>query len=112
MAIENAMTAEAWIALGVGIVGVVGPMLAVSWHLSGKMSKQDAVLTTQSAEMDEMQQVLKEMSTAVSAIAVDRVRAEQLTARVGRLENWYDELRRGIGVIRNEPPNPYKPQGS
>ena len=86
------MPAEAWIALVLGIVGIVGTVIGVAWYLGGKLSGQDM-------EMRGMKTAIDKIEIVISAIAVDRVRADIIDRRVARLEQQYDELRRGVGKI-------------
>ena len=86
------MPAEAWIALALGIVGIVGTLLTATWYLGSKLSKQDT-------EMGGMKKAIDKIEAVISAIAVDRVRADLIDKRVARLEEQYDELRRGVGKI-------------
>ena len=88
------MPAEAWIALVLGIVGIVGTLLTATWYLGGKLSKQDT-------EMGGMKKAIDKIEIVISAIAVDRIRADLIDKRVSRLEQQYDELRRGVGKIEN-----------
>ena len=88
------MPAEAWIALVLGIVGIVGTVIGVAWYLGGKLSGQDT-------EMHGMKKAIDKIEIVISAIAVDRVRADLIDKRVSRLEQQYDELRRGVGKIEN-----------
>ena len=86
------MPAEAWVALVLGIVGIVGTIIGVAWYLGGKLSGQDM-------EMHGMKKAIDKIEAVISAIAVDRVRADLIDKRVARLEEQYDELRRGVGRI-------------
>ena len=88
------MPAEAWIALVLGIVGIVGTVIGVAWYLGGKLSGQDT-------EMRGMKTAIDKIEVVISAIAVDRIRADLIDKRVSRLEQQYDELRRGVGKIEN-----------
>jgi hypothetical protein len=86
------MPAEAWVALVVGILGIVGTVIGVAWYLGGKLSNQDL-------KMNGMEKTIDKIEVIISAIAVDRERATSLERRVSKLELWYDELRRGVGRI-------------
>lgn len=86
------MPAEAWIALVLGIVGIIGTLLTVTWYLGGKLSKQDT-------EMSGIKVAVEKIETIISSIAVDRERMAGLERRTSKLEQWYDELRRGVGRI-------------
>ena len=72
------MPAEAWIALVLGLIGIMGSLLLTTWYLAGRLSVMDGMK---------------------ASIAVDRERSAALERRTAKLEQWYDELRRGIGRI-------------
>jgi len=82
------MPAEAWVALILGILGIVATLVTTTWYLAGRLSV-----------MDGMKESIDSLEAVVSSIAVDRERSAALERRVGKLEQWYDELRRGIGRI-------------
>jgi hypothetical protein len=82
------MPAEAWVALILGLLGIMGTLIATTWYLSGRLSI-----------MDGMKASIDKLELVVASIAVDRERSAALERRVGKLEQWYDELRRGIGKI-------------
>lgn len=82
------MPAEAWIALVLGLIGIMGSLLLTTWYLAGRLSV-----------MDGMKASIDRLETVVASIAVDRERSAALERRVGKLEQWYDELRRGVGRI-------------
>lgn len=92
------MPAEAWVALILGIVGIIGSVFTASWYLSGKLARQDT-------DMNGIKRSLEKIENVMEAIAVDRDRAARLEARMIKVEQWYDELRRGEGFIR-PPPRP------
>ena len=82
------MPAEAWVALILGIVGIVGTLIATTWYLAGRLSV-----------MDNMKASIDKLEVVVASIAVDRERMAGLERRTSKLEEWYDELRRGVGKI-------------
>jgi hypothetical protein len=82
------MPAEAWVALVLGILAIIGTLVTTTWYLSGRLSVVDG-----------MKGSIDELKVAVSQIAVDRERGSALERRVSKLEQWYDELRRGVGRI-------------
>ncbi len=82
------MPAEAWVALVLGIVGIMGTLIATTWYLAGRLSV-----------MDGMKVSIDKLETVVASIAVDRERTAGLERRLLKLEQWYDELRRGVGKI-------------
>jgi hypothetical protein len=87
------MPAEAWVALAVGSVGIIVSIIGATWYLSARLSSQDS-------KMNNMGNVIEKMELVVAAIAVDRERAAAMERRMLKLEQWYDELRRGDGFIR------------
>lgn len=86
------MPAEAWVALVLGILGIVGSIGTTGWYLGSKLSRQDT-------EMSGIKNAVEKIEVVISSIAVDRERASSLERRISKLEQWYDELRRGVGKI-------------
>lgn len=97
------MTVEAWVALAMGIVTTVGSVLAAVAFLSTQFTRAitrfEVVDTARSNEISRLNVAVEKIEVAVNAIAVDRERAAGLDRRVAKLEQWYDELRRGVGKI-------------
>jgi hypothetical protein len=90
------MPAEAWVALVLGVLGIMGSIGVTAWYLGSMLSKQDT-------EMSGIKTAIDKIEVVISSIAVDRDRAASLERRVAKLEQWYDELRRGVGRIVTEP---------
>jgi predicted metal-dependent hydrolase len=93
------MPAEAWVALILGVVGIIGTMLTCAWYLSGKLSRQDAEMVGMRAAQAAIVAALEKLEIVVASIAVDRERMATFDRRLTKLEQWYDELRRGVGKI-------------
>lgn len=86
------MPAEAWVALILGIAGIIATVITVAYYLGGKLSRQDV-------EMSGIKTAVEKIEVVISSIAVDRERMSAMERRVAKLEQWYDELRRGVGKI-------------
>jgi hypothetical protein len=104
------MNAEAWVALGIGITTIVGTIIWAVVMLSLKIGsmiasfeiigKQQTIeITSLKIVSEKIDQRVEGLEIRMETIAVDRERAAGLEKRVSKLETWYDELRRGIGVI-------------
>jgi predicted metal-dependent hydrolase len=93
------MPAEAWVALVLGVLGIIGTMLTCAWYLSAKLSKQDVEMVTVRAAQLRMIAAIEKLESVVASIAVDRERMATFDRRLTKLEQWYDELRRGVGKI-------------
>lgn len=98
------MPVEGWIALVFGLTTLVGAILAATWKLSGQFNAAIAEFKTvdssRASDIHRLNVAVEKIEVAVSAIAIDRERATSLERRVSKLEQWYDELRRGVGEIR------------
>jgi len=104
------MNPEAWVALGIGITTVVGAVVWAVVMLSVKLGQvltsfqligeqQTRELTALKTVSEKIDQRVESLEIRMESLAVDRERATGLDRRVGKLEQWYDELRRGIGII-------------
>jgi hypothetical protein len=93
------MPAEAWVALTLGIASIVGTMVTCAWYLSGKMSRQDTEMIGVRAAQVTIGNTLEKIEAVIASIAVDRERMATFDRRLTKVEQWYDELRRGVGKI-------------
>ena len=97
------MNLEAWIALGFGLLGIIGTVIGAVAKLSvqlGKVTTRFELIGTQQAtEISRMNVAIEKVEVAMTSIAVDRERTSNIEKRVVLLEQWYDELRRAIGRI-------------
>lgn len=96
------MPVEAWIGLAGIIVTVLAGAAGVIYRLSSATTEFKLIGEQQAREITKITQAIDKLELVVSAIAVDRERAAGTERRVEKLEKWYDELRRGIGVITNK----------
>lgn len=97
------MNADTWVALAVGLCTVAGMILAATWRMSSQFTQ--AVTTfhvtdqTRAGDIARLSTAIERLDLTVAGIAADRATATALERRVSRLEQWYDELRRGDGII-------------
>lgn len=97
------MPVEAWIALFGSVSVIVLAVLGAGWKLSGQfaaaITRFEVIDVTRATEISRINIAVEKIEITVQQIAVDRERAAALERRVGKLEQWYDELRRGVGKI-------------
>lgn len=66
------MAAEAWVALVLGVVGIVGTVLGVAWVLSSQITKIMVSNTAQSREIAEVKLDVGKLNDLVSLVAVQK----------------------------------------
>jgi hypothetical protein len=91
--------AEAWVGMAAILLTLMTGAVSVIYRLSSATTEFKLIGQQQAREISKITESVEKMEVAVVAIAVDRERAAMLERRVEKLERWYDELRRGIGVI-------------
>jgi len=61
----------------------------------------EAVSRQQTEEITEMKDELKKLNEVVTTVAVQKKEIENLQSQITTLTKWYDELRHGVGMIKN-----------
>lgn len=74
---------------------------AVIWRLSATVARFEGIGRQQAKEIKELKDGLDKMTAVLTTIAVQDTRINHLSATITRLENSVEELRRGVGFIKN-----------
>lgn len=85
------------------IVAGGGAILVKMGRMAGKFEE---IGSQQAVEIREMKSSIQTLNQLITAVAVQKVEMEAIRSDVGRLTDWYDELRRGLGWIRPGPERP------
>ena len=97
------MPAEAWVALAMGLLAILGTLITAVWYLATLVGKSltrfELIGGHHALEINRMNVTVEKIEVTIAEIAVDRERATSVERRVARLEQWYDDLRRGRGLI-------------
>lgn len=84
-------------------LGGGGAAIAVVLVKMGRMTGTFEQLSVQQTqEIAEIHEELKTVREMVTAIAVQKVMMENMQVQITTVLKWYDELRHGKGLIRNE----------
>jgi acyl carrier protein phosphodiesterase len=87
----------------IGILASVLVSLATAgitlYKLGGAVTHFKTLGLAQETRMDRIEKVLEKMGNVVTDMAVERKRLDTLYDSVSRLERWWDELRRGEGMV-------------
>lgn len=95
------MPAEAWVGVAAVIVTLLVTGSGVIYWISSATTEFKLIGQQQAGEIGKINQSLEKLEVVVTQIAVDREARAALERRIAQLEKWYDELRRGIGVIKS-----------
>lgn len=90
---------QVWVAFAGVVCVVIGAVWKLSAQLTKAITKLDVRDEMRAHDIARLELAVEKIQVAISAIAVDRTIVAALERRVGLLETWYDELRRGIGRI-------------
>lgn len=76
------MTPEAWVALIIGVIGIVGSVLAVAWGLSAQLSKGLARLDTFELDAEKFETRLTKMEEVMILLARQEERIKTMDERM------------------------------
>jgi hypothetical protein len=86
----------------VKVIGIVGGGAVIFTRLGRMAGKFEQIGVQQAAEIADLAMEMKTMRSVVTDIAVQKAEMGSMQNQISLLMSWYDELRHGKGIIRDD----------
>lgn len=101
------MTAEAWVALGLGLAGIAFTMFTAVWAISGQLSKAltrfELVAAQQATEINQLKQSIDKLEEIVASVALQRDQIQSIrdtiTQNTARTDNTFSRVFQALDRI-------------